>query len=85
MIKIIFWENVQMSYPSGHRERVRNRIVETARRLFNRHGFGGVSVDRIMADAGLARGGFYSYFKSKSELYAKVLDCFFTDPSWKYR
>lgn len=74
-----------MPYPSGHRERVRNRIVETARRLFNRHGFDGVSVDRIMADAGLTRGGFYSYFKSKSELYAKVLDCFFTDPSWKYR
>jgi len=36
-----------------------------------------------MADAGLTRGGFYSYFKSKSELYAEVLQCFFTDPNWK--
>jgi len=30
-----------------------------------------------MADAGLTRGGFYSYFKSKSSLYAEVLGCFF--------
>jgi len=74
MFKIIFWGIMQMPYPGGHRERVRNRIVESARRLFNRHGFDGVSVGRIMADAGLTRGGFYSYFKSKSELYAEVLD-----------
>jgi AcrR family transcriptional regulator len=36
-----------------------------------------------MADAGLTRGGFYSYFKSKNNLYAEVLACFFTDPNWK--
>src|SRR5258708_5387205 len=74
-----------MPYPSGHRERVRGRIVESARRLFNRSGFEGVSVDSIMAHAGLTRGGFYSYFDSKSDLYAEVLGCFFTDPNWKSR
>jgi AcrR family transcriptional regulator len=36
-----------------------------------------------MAGAGLTHGGFYSYFKSKSDLYAEVLGCFFTDPEWK--
>ena len=36
-----------------------------------------------MAGAGLTHGGFYSYFKSKSDLYAEVLGCFFTDPNWK--
>jgi TetR/AcrR family transcriptional repressor of nem operon len=72
-------------YPKGHREGVRKRIVESARRLFNRSGFEGVSVDSIMADAGLTRGGFYSYFDSKSDLYAEVLGCFFTDPDWKSR
>jgi AcrR family transcriptional regulator len=35
-----------------------------------------------MADAGLTRGGFYDYFRSKSDLYADTLDCFFTDPRW---
>jgi TetR/AcrR family transcriptional repressor of nem operon len=74
-----------MPYPAGHRERVRARIVDSARRLFNRSGFTGVSVDSIMAHAGLTRGGFYSYFDSKSDLYAEVLGCFFTDPNWKSR
>jgi TetR/AcrR family transcriptional regulator, transcriptional repressor for nem operon len=74
-----------MPYPTGHREQVRKKIVGSARRLFNRSGFESVSVDSIMADAGLTRGGFYSYFDSKSDLYAEVLGCFFTDPNWKSR
>src|SRR5271163_3657715 len=74
-----------MPYPAGHREQVRQKIVESARRLFNRSGFESVSVDSIMAHAGLTRGGFYSYFESKSDLYAEVLGCFFTDPNWKSR
>lgn len=72
-----------MPYPTGHRDEMKKKIVASARRLFNRHGFENVSVDRIMSGAGLTRGGFYSYFESKSELYAEVLGCFFTDPEWK--
>jgi AcrR family transcriptional regulator len=72
-----------MAYPEGHRSQVKAKIVNSARRLFNRHGFDNVSVDQIMAGAGLTRGGFYSYFGSKSELYTEVLGCFFTDPEWK--
>jgi TetR/AcrR family transcriptional repressor of nem operon len=74
-----------MPYPAGHREQVRKKIVNSARRLFNRSGFENVSVDSIMAHAGLTRGGFYSYFESKSDLYSEVLGCFFTDPNWKNR
>jgi len=72
-----------MPYPAGHREEVKGKIVQSARRLFNRQGFDNVSVDQVMAGAGLTRGGFYSYFESKSDLYAEVLGCFFTDPEWK--
>ena len=72
-----------MPYPVGHRAEVKKKIVESARRLFNRHGFDSISVDQIMAGAGLTRGGFYSYFESKSDLYVEVLGCFFTDPEWK--
>ena len=72
-----------MPYPRGHRMAVKARIVDSARRLFNRHGFDGVSIGQIMKGAGLTHGGFYSYFKSKSDLYAEVLGCFFTDPNWK--
>jgi len=74
-----------MAYPDGHRSQIKAKIVNSARRLFNRHGFQNVSVDQIMAGAGLTRGGFYSYFGSKSDLYTEVLGCFFTDPEWKNR
>jgi AcrR family transcriptional regulator len=74
-----------MPYPAGHRNSVKVKIVGSARRLFNRHGFENVSISQIMAGAGLTHGGFYSYFKSKSELYSEVLGCFFTDPQWKSR
>jgi TetR/AcrR family transcriptional regulator, transcriptional repressor for nem operon len=72
-----------MTYPAGHRSTVREKIIGSARRLFNRHGFENVSIAEIMRGAGLTHGGFYSYFKSKSDLYAEVLACFFTDPEWK--
>jgi AcrR family transcriptional regulator len=39
--------------------------------LFNRHGFNAVSIDDVMAEAGLTRGSFYCYFSSKSDLYAQ--------------
>lgn len=72
-----------MSYPRTHRAQVRLKIIASARRLFNRHGFEAVSVQQIMAGAGMTHGGFYTYFSSKSDLYTEVLSCFFTDPNWK--
>src|SRR5262249_32496280 len=72
-----------MPYPAGHRMEMKKRIVDCARRLFNRHGFASVSIAQVMANAGLTHGGFYSYFKSKSDLYVNVGGCFFTDPEWK--
>ena len=72
-----------MPYPRGHRQQIKKEIVNSARRLFNRNGFENVSIDQIMSGAGLTRGSFYSYFESKSDLYAEVLSCFFTDPDWK--
>lgn len=72
-----------MPYPADHRSNRKKQIIDSARKLFNRHGFENVSVQQIMAGAGLTHGGFYSYFKSKSDLYSEVLGCFFTDPDWK--
>jgi TetR/AcrR family transcriptional regulator, transcriptional repressor for nem operon len=67
-----------MPYSSEHKARTRARIVDSARRLFNRHGFEQVSIDRIMAEAGLTRGGFYSHFESKDDLYAAAVASFTT-------
>jgi len=71
-----------MPYPAGHRTKVKGSIIDSARKLFNRYGFENVSLQQIMAGVGLTHGGFYSYFESKSDLYAEVLGCFFTDPNW---
>jgi len=71
-----------MPYPVGHRAEVKGKIIQSARRLFNRHGFDNVSIQQIMAGAGLTHGGFYSYFRSKSDLCTTVLGCFLTDPEW---
>jgi TetR/AcrR family transcriptional repressor of nem operon len=72
-----------MPYPASHRVEVKRKIIDSARKLFNRHGFESVSLDQIMAGAGMTHGGFYSYFNGKSDLYTEVLGCFFTDPNWK--
>src|SRR5215472_15368980 len=66
------WRN-PMPYPAEHRQITEKKIIESARRLFNRHGFDAVSIDDVMADAGLTRGSFYSYFESKGDLYAEAV------------
>ncbi len=68
-----------MGTQTNHREQVRQKIIQSALQLFNRHGFTAASIDDIMAGAGMTRGGFYSYFQSKSELYAEAISCFVTE------
>src|ERR1700749_1882132 len=43
----------RMPYPSGHRDEIKGKIIQSARKLFNRHGFESVSLDQIMSGAGL--------------------------------
>jgi TetR/AcrR family transcriptional regulator, transcriptional repressor for nem operon len=62
-----------MPYPPQHRTKTRARIVQSAQALFNRRGFSDVSIDDVMARAGLTHGGFYSYFRTKEELYAEAV------------
>lgn len=65
-----------MPYSSEHKQKTRTRIVESARILFNRHGFENVSIDMVMAEADLTRGGFYNHFRSKEELFAAAVSSF---------
>jgi AcrR family transcriptional regulator len=74
------------AYAPEHRGETRERIIASARKLFNRHGLTGVSIDDVMAGAGLTRGGFYNYFDSKEELYAEAITVFartFPAESWQ--
>ncbi len=65
-----------MPYSKDHKARVRAAIVESARKLFNRHGFDNVTIDELMAEAGLTRGGFYSHFANKEEVFAAATASF---------
>jgi len=67
---------MSMASQLDHRGQVRQKIIQSALQLFNRYGFTAASIDDIMAGAGMTRGGFYSYFQSKSELYAEAISCF---------
>jgi TetR/AcrR family transcriptional regulator, transcriptional repressor for nem operon len=65
-----------MPYSVEHKRDTRQRILESARRLFNRKGFLDVSIDEVMKNAGLTHGGFYRHFTSKDELYAEAVAWF---------
>lgn len=65
-----------MPYPKDHKDKTRARIVEAARRLFNTHGYDRVTLDMVMAEAGLTRGGFYAHFRNKEALFAEAVDSF---------
>jgi TetR/AcrR family transcriptional repressor of nem operon len=69
-------EMLAMPHPPHQKSETRKRILQSARRLFNRSGFAGVSIEDIMADAGLTRGGFYKHFATKEELYAEAITDF---------
>ncbi len=62
-----------MRYSPGHKEQTRARIVEAAGKVFRRLGYHAAGVDKVMEEAGLTAGGFYSHFASKDALLADVL------------
>ena len=61
-----------MRYGREHKARTRARILASAARLFASRGYGGASIDDVMRDCGLTRGGFYAHFRSKAALYREA-------------
>jgi AcrR family transcriptional regulator len=57
--------------PSGD---ARERIVSTAYDLFSRHGVRAIGIDRIIAEAGIAKMTLYRHFQSKDDLVVAVLE-----------
>ena len=51
----------------------RERTLRTAYELFRRHGVNAVGIDRIIAEAGVAKMSLYRHFGSKDELVIAVL------------
>lgn len=46
----------------------RDKLIDTATKLFHSHGFEGTSIDLIMRESGVCRSNFYYYFESKEAL-----------------
>lgn len=51
----------------------RERILDTADRLFYEHGVRAVGIDRMIAEAGIAKATLYAHFRSKDDLILAVL------------
>jgi TetR/AcrR family transcriptional repressor of nem operon len=58
-----------MPYTSEHKSKSKERILESATRLFCRYGFSKVSINQVMKKARLTHGAFYAHFESKESLY----------------
>jgi len=52
----------------------RERLLQSARQLLARHGYGGVSVDMIAAEAGYSKGAVYSNFATKEMIIFELLE-----------
>src|SRR5207245_6427395 len=59
--------------PGSHGS-ARERVLQTAYDLFCRHGVQAIGVDRIVAEAGVAKMTLYKHFRSKQELIVAALD-----------
>ena len=62
-----------MRYAPEHNDATRERILEAAARLFREHGIAAVGLAKIMAEANLTVGTFYTHFKSKEGLVREAL------------
>ncbi len=51
----------------------REQLVETALAVFNREGFHAAGIDRILAEAGVAKMTLYNHFRSKDDLILAAL------------
>ncbi len=63
-----------MRYPSGHKNRSRQQILDSAARVFRERGYAGGGVGEVMQGAGMTKGGFYAHFRSKESLLAAALE-----------
>ena len=51
----------------------RDQLVETALRLFRRHGFHATGIDTILAESGVAKMTLYKHFRTKDDLIVAAL------------
>jgi AcrR family transcriptional regulator len=58
--------------PSRVRARTKTLLLDAAVRLFARQGVGATAINEIAAEAGVANGTFYNYFRTREEVLEEV-------------
>ncbi|WP_133010680.1 TetR/AcrR family transcriptional regulator [Marinomonas flavescens] len=74
-----------MPYTLKHKEQTRQRILQTAAKLFCTYGFDRVTLDQIMKKANMTHGAFYAHFSGKSSLYEAALQLAASHSFWARR
>ena len=77
ILRIDHQNMLENSYPgnrkSRHNAKVRQRIWQSAGKMFRVRGVENSSIDSLMAAADLTRGAFYAHFTAKDDLFACVV------------
>lgn len=61
-----------MATQAERRARTRQRLIDAAKLLFDKHGFDAVAVDQIVKEADVAKGTFYQYYQTKVDVLADL-------------
>lgn len=56
------------------KEDIRNKINQSAIRLFKQYGYSGISMRKIAQDSNISVGNIYRYYNSKDHLFEQLLD-----------
>ena len=56
-------------------DKKRDRILAASLKEFSEHPMEDISINRIIKDAGISRGSFYTYFEDKRDVFKYILDC----------
>lgn len=62
-----------MPWSTEQKQMTRDRILESAVKLFSARGFDNVTINNVMQEAQLTHGAFYAHFNSKHELYTEAI------------
>ena len=65
--------------PQQRARETRARILDAARTVFGRRGYGQATIEDISAEAGVSNGALYHHFASKEELFKAILEDHISD------
>lgn len=72
-------QDAPLTRVSRRRLQTRKRLLKAAYEVMSKQGVDGATIQEITERADVGFGTFYSYFKSKDDLAAQVLDCLIND------